>query len=54
MAVPVKAGSHVLELVYFPDKLLPGLLAALLSLALLTLLTTRVDSAPVGGYFPPP
>ncbi len=54
MAVPVEAGSHVLELVYFPDKLLPGLLVALLALALLTLLTTRVDSAPVGGYFPPP
>ena len=58
MAVPVQAGSHVLELVYFPDRLLPGLLVAALALALLTLLIRRldasVDSAPVGGYFPPP
>ena len=43
MAVPVKAGSHVLELVYFPDKLLLGLGVALLSLALLLLLMHRVD-----------
>ena len=54
MAVPVEAGRHVLELVYFPDRLLPGLLVLLLSLALLTLSLNRVDSAPVGGYFPPP
>ena len=54
MAVSVKAGRHVLDLVYFPDRLLPGLLVAMLALALLTLLITRVDSAPVGGYFPPP
>ena len=54
MAVPVKAGRHVLELVYFPDRVLPGLLIAILALALLLVLIQRVDSGSTGGYFPPP
>jgi hypothetical protein len=54
MAVPVKAGRHLLHLVYFPARLLPGLLVAIVALALLALLTRRVDSSSPRGYFPPP
>ena len=54
MAVPVRAGRHVLDLVYFPDRLLPGAAVAILALALLLLLAHRVDTRSVGGYFPPP
>jgi hypothetical protein len=54
MAVPVKAGRHLLQLVYFPDRLLPGLLVAIVALALLAVLTRRVDSSSPRGYFPPP
>jgi len=41
-AVPVRAGQHHLALSYFP-RLLPGLAVAMLALALLILLTRRVD-----------
>ena len=44
MAVPVRAGRHALHLAYFPSRLLPGLLVAMLALALLILLTRRVDT----------
>ncbi len=54
MAVPVKAGRHVLHLVYFPDRLLPGLAIAILALGLLLVVTQRVDTRSPGGYFPPP
>ena len=54
MAVPVRAGRHVLKLVYFPDRLLPGIAVAIVALALLLLLAHRVDTREVGGYFPPP
>ena len=54
MAVPVRAGRHVLNLVYFPDRLLPGIAVAILALALLIVLAHRVDTRSVGGYFPPP
>lgn len=49
MAVPVRAGRHVLNLVYFPDKLLPGLLVAAFAAALLTLLMLRVDTGSPRG-----
>jgi uncharacterized membrane protein YfhO len=58
MAVPVKAGRHVLRLTYFPTRLLPGIGIAILAAALLVLLCKlamrRVDSGSPGGYFPPP
>ena len=54
MAAPVRAGRHVLDLVYFPDRLLPGIAVAILALALLMLLAQRVDTRSFGGYFPPP
>jgi len=49
MAVPVRAGRHVLNLVYFPDKLLLGLLVAVAAAALLTLLMLRVDTGSPRG-----
>ncbi len=58
MAVPVKAGRHVLRLTYFPRRLLPGIAIAILAAALLVLLCKiamrRVDSGSPRGYFPPP
>lgn len=54
MAVPVAAGRHVLHLVYFPDRLLPGVASGLVALALLVLMVRRVDTGSTRGYFPPP
>ncbi|MFN2549862.1 MAG: YfhO family protein [Myxococcales bacterium] len=54
MALPIRKGKHVLDLVYFPDRLLPGIGVAIVALALLFLLAHRVDTRSTGGYFPPP
>lgn len=54
MAVPVRAGKHELQLVYFPDRLLPGIGLAIVALALLIALARRVDTPTLRGYFPPP
>ena len=55
LAVPVAAGTHTLELSYFPTRLLPGLLVCAIALVLLRILAAhRVDSGGAGVYFPPP
>ncbi|HEX9576837.1 MAG TPA: YfhO family protein [Myxococcales bacterium] len=54
MAVPVRAGRHVLRLSYFPRRLWPGLAIALLAAAALVVLlkvaARRVDTGSPGGY----
>jgi hypothetical protein len=54
MAVPVRAGRHVLRLSYFPRRLWPGLAIALLAAAALAVLlkvaARRVDTGSPGGY----
>ena len=50
MAVPLRKGRHILNLVYFPDRLLPGIAIALLASALLLMLVRRVDSRSPRGY----
>jgi len=46
-AVPVRAGTHRVELRYFPTRLVPGLLVAVLcALALATLLRLRRNAGP--------
>jgi hypothetical protein len=44
MAVPIEKGRHRLELLYFPDRLLPGILVAIVASALLILMLRRVDT----------
>jgi hypothetical protein len=52
-AVPVRAGKHHLRLSYFPQRLLPGIVVAILAATLLVLLckvaSQRVDTRSQGG-----